>query len=77
MMYIRGCGGWWKPFFERHMLGMGAANNVIMIAPYAKRGRGKCWDQTGYTGEKWYTKDGLQARALMNMLEYVTTTITK
>jgi poly(3-hydroxybutyrate) depolymerase len=44
-----------------------ASNNFVVLFPFVSN----CWDTTGETGEGWDTKNGIQPKAIMNMVDRV------
>ena len=42
-----------------------ATNNFVVLWPFVDN----CWDTTSETGEGWDTKDGIQPKAIMNMID--------
>ena len=67
-----------------YMLGYnqyGAANDIIMIYPQVRAMKtpnslGKVnnegyWDNWSYTGDAWDTREGVQPKFLMNLIEWV------
>lgn len=57
---------------------MAVTNQIILIAPQSKDATGyqgkksnKCWDGSGYTGENFAFRYGLQPMTFMNMFNHV------
>jgi len=50
----------------------GGANRIVVLYPQATEATGNpnaCWDFWGYSGQGWRTRDGVQMRAAVSMIE--------
>ena len=66
---IHGCGGGSREVYMenegRYWGKYAATNDFVLLFPMANN----CWDTIGETGESWDNRNGIQPKAIMNMID--------